>query len=145
MMNLRFHSHWSAAAALFLSLAAAGPRAMAQGAGNVNECTLIQDPTELRNCILRFEGQRTPLPTTLESGTEANGQPIPAGDGSSSVPIASPPPLTRAEKRRPLKLAAPQFKKVTPNIGAMPSQQVSRRPKTANSVWVEQIKIPKRR
>ena len=44
--------------------------ALAQSAGtpaNVNDCTLIQDPVGLRNCILRFEGNRTPPPSVSES------------------------------------------------------------------------------
>jgi hypothetical protein len=137
-MTFSSRSIWFAAAGLMLAYA----HAWGQGAGNVNECTLIQDPTELRNCILRFEGQRTPLPTTLESGAEANGQPIPAGDGSASSLVASPPPLTKVDKRRSLKLAAPSSKKVPSDAGSMPSQEGSQRPTKANSVWVEQIQIP---
>lgn len=138
-MTFTSRSLWLAAAALVLPY----PHAWGQGAGNVNECTLIQDPTELRNCILRFEGQRTPLPTTLESGTEANGQPIPAGDGTAPSPVASPPPLTKVEKRRPLKLASPPMKPRPSDPGVTPSKGDSRRPSSTDSVWVEQIQLPK--
>lgn len=82
-----------------IALVLAGPAA-AQVPGtpaNVNDCTLIQDPVELRNCILRFEGNRTPLPTTLETPSQG-ALPREAEDGLPE-PGETPAPRVPARAR----------------------------------------------
>lgn len=148
-MIRKFTPSWAAIAAFGLLCGPAYAQATGQGAGNggagnVNECTLLPDPTELRNCILRFEGQRTPPPTTLESGTEAEGRPVAAGDGSASAAAnAAPLPAAKADKRRSPKLpvtAASERRPVEPKR----SSEIATKPRAdKGEIWVEQIKISK--
>jgi hypothetical protein len=142
-MTSTFRLFCAATAAFGLLCAPASSQGTEQAAGNVNDCTLIQDPTELRNCILRFEGQRTPPPVTLESGTEAGGRPVPAGDGTPTADGTTAAP--KVDKRHPIKLhAAPPDKRRTRDSEAPSKLPLSSQAK-GQEIWVEQIKIPNKK
>ncbi|AWN47398.1 hypothetical protein DK419_14625 [Methylobacterium terrae] len=109
-----------------------GTAALAQGAGssgNVNDCTFLKDPIELRNCILRFEGTGTPPPAVIEApppATPADG----ALPGTAAEESTGKPSGRRAKSRRAR--GRPQAPPVAP----------SRARDTPTSI--EQVEIPPR-
>lgn len=79
--------------------------------GNVNDCTLIQDPIALRNCILRYGNVRTQPPATIESPSAPSvPPPEPAADLSNEIVEVPSAPATRASPsgKRPEKVVAPK-------------------------------------
>ena len=96
---------------------------------NVNDCTLIQDPVELRNCILRFEGNRVPPPNVTES---YGAKPI-APQTEATDPAASPDQTGRRARTRG-------------KAAAEPNQAASAPRPNANGtlISIEQIRIPQK-
>lgn len=118
---------WSVLVQLML-----GTAALAQGAGfggNVNDCTLLKDPVELRNCILRFEGSRTPPPALIETSppaTPTDGALL----GTAAEDGVSKPSGRRAEGRRA---------RGKPPVGAASPSRARDTPTS-----IEQVEIPSR-
>ncbi|MDP4023766.1 hypothetical protein Q8W71_14110 [Methylobacterium sp. NEAU 140] len=107
---------------------------------NVNDCTLIQEPTELRNCILRSQGERQPLPTMIES-SNPNAPPSPAGDGEKDRPAASKlrGPTEASDKRKIRLLKKPE------TVMSEHRDPVERPRPSISEVWVDQIVLPPKR
>ncbi|WP_261925943.1 hypothetical protein [Methylorubrum sp. GM97] len=82
---------------LFASLALPTQLAAQAALGNVNDCTLIQDPIALRNCILRYGNVRTQPPATIESTLPPSvTQTNPAADPSDEIVEVPSTPARRA-------------------------------------------------
>jgi hypothetical protein len=74
-----------------LALITAGAAQACSGTISVTDCTLLRDPTLLRDCIDRFEGH-PPAPGTILSGTP----PVDV-DATGSIAPPAPFPLTPSE------------------------------------------------
>ena len=98
-----------------LALLAAGAAQACSGTASVTDCTLIRDPTLLRDCIDRFQGH-PPAPGMTLSNTP----PVDVDTTGSIVP-APPSPLTPSELR-----------------AAAGTGRTSRRTKD-DKVWIKQI------
>lgn len=70
--------------------------------GNVNDCTLIKDAIELRDCILRYGNVRTQPPATIESNAPAQ---APLAESPSGIEneIVEVPSKAPARKGAPVK------------------------------------------
>lgn len=114
---------------LFPVLAAWSTVALGQNSSpaNVNDCTLIQDPVGLRNCILQFEGNRTQPPVVVETPP-----PTPADNAAASASVDSEPGVIRGRTGRP---ASPSSR-----AASTPSHSKARDTLTA----IEQVELPKR-
>ena len=76
-----------------LALMAAGTAQACSGTASVTDCTLLRDPTLLRDCIDRFQGH-PPAPGMILSRIP----PVDVDETGSIVP-AAPSPLTPSELR----------------------------------------------
>ncbi len=132
--------------------------ALAQPAtGNVNDCTQLQDPIALRNCILRFEGVRTPVPQTIESpppaATAPEATPDASDGGITEVPPTPRPRGSASRKPPAARVASPQpaapAQAVTSGSAAAQSGAATPalpRPNPKDTlVHIEQIDVPRAR
>lgn len=115
--------------------------------GNVNDCTLIQDPIALRNCILRYGNVRTQPPATIESPSAPSvTPPNPAADPSDEIVEVPSAPATRANPsgKRPEKVVAPKGPVATSQPGPSPQTPPLPRPNPKDTIThIEQIDIRK--
>lgn len=115
--------------------------------GNVNDCTLIQDPIALRNCVLRYGNVRTQPPATIESPSAPSVSSLnPTVDPSDEIVEIPSAPATRANRssKRPEKVTEPKRPVAASQHG--PSLQTAPlpRPNPKDTIThIEQIDIRK--
>jgi hypothetical protein len=102
--------------------------------GNVNDCTLIRDPVELRNCILRFEGDRSAPPAIIQA--QPSGPAASSGDVPAAADALAPASGTRASTP-PASASAQSSKAASPRRAAPHAQDTP--------VFIEQIDTPRSR